>query len=96
MNVFFNLDIDYCRAIHLSENKIVYDEDFLILTDKTIAQYFMSVLENTCNACSKYNAQNSSFVTLICECRVCKHCLLRKLKTATNEKIYLNPYEKSI
>ena len=32
---------------------------------------------------------------LKCECKLCKTCLIRKLKVATNDKIYLNAYEKS-
>ncbi len=49
-------------------------------------------MENACYYCHDYTGK--SFARIPCGCRLCKECFLKKLKLATNDKIYLNEYEK--
>jgi hypothetical protein len=92
---YTTLNIDYCRPLNLGENKILYDEDFVLLYNKTISQIFKSNLETTCSFCSRFYENENNFVKLSCECKLCKSCLIRKLKTVTDGKIFFNSYEKS-
>lgn len=88
---FNNLEY-YCRPVNILENQILYDEDFVILFGKTISQMFKQLLDNSCKSCSA--SSQGQIMRLKCGCQVCKSCLVKKLKTVTNDKIYLSPFEK--
>lgn len=90
-----NINLVYCRPLNLNDDKALSDEDFLILNGKTITQYLIYILEGLCESCVK-ETQQSDFKILECNCRICKNCLIRKIKLATDDLVVYNTYEQSM
>lgn len=66
------------------------------LFNENIHQYFIRTLEMTCICCfNQYQSLRNDFVIFNCRCKMCKICVIEKIKTLTNGKIILNSFEKS-
>jgi len=87
-------NIVYCRPIEITKNSeyIIYDEDVLQITGKTIFENINDFIEMTCYLCNLYESSRR----LPCGCIICKKCFIKELKILTNDKIILNSFEKCI
>jgi len=84
----------YSRPVPLVDDKYLFDEDLLSLTGKSIIKFFLTLLELFCEECNK-SADNFNFMSkLPCDCRICKLCIITKLKQITKEKVVYNEFEK--
>lgn len=81
--------------MNLSNEILLYDEDFLILTGKTITQYLFSILDGLCESCI-LEFDQKDFHILECFCKVCRFCLIKKIKLSTDDLVIYNSYEQSI
>lgn len=88
------INSDYCRPLTINEEKELRDEEFMIITGKTITQYVIGVLEGLCESCVK-ETNIKDFKLLECNCAVCTTCLIRKIKLATDDVVLYNTYEQS-
>ena len=84
----------YCRPIEIKKNceNMIYDEDVIQLTGKTIFQHIYYFIENECSICHLHDGSRR----LPCGCVICKKCFIKELKLLTNDKIILNSFEKCI
>ena len=92
-----NVYLDYCRPIVIETkmNYTLYDEQILNLTNRTISQNFLNIIENYCYSCftSLEDNINDKYI-LECECIICAKCLRKKIIMSTDGKIILNEFEK--
>lgn len=68
----------------------------MALLGENIHQIFIKTLEGSCLACFiQYENLEHDFVYLKCRCKMCKFCIIEKVKKATEGKFILNSFEKS-
>jgi hypothetical protein len=91
-SVTFYLLLVYCRSINLNEEVLLYDEDLLLLKGKTVTQYFIEIMESLCESCKKFT-EEKDFKQLECNCKICKTCLMSKVKIITEDKVCFNTFE---
>lgn len=73
----------------------ISSSDIMTIFKKTIQQMMIDIINKSCFSCgSQYNKED--IIKLSCSCLICKICLLKKINQATNNRIILNKYEKSI
>lgn len=96
VSIKFLIYLDYCRPILLDKenNFMLYDEDLLLLTGKTITQMFLLLLEQACTFCQAVLEENKYYI-MPCECKICMKCCEMRINAATDKKVILNNFEKS-
>ncbi len=89
--------LDYCRPIICSDDEklILHNEDIIFLTEKTISENLLFILNNYCFKCTHFIPKNIPVHILKCECRLCIKCIRNLLFDATDGKNIINAYEKS-
>jgi hypothetical protein len=72
---------------------MLFDEDVLYLTGKTIPQLFLQFLDQVCNSCQLPLTEQS--IDMPCGCKLCIKCCDKRINEMTDNKVILNDFEKS-
>jgi len=90
--------LDFCRPLKIDNQRDLelFDQDIMCLLNENIHQHFIRILEKTCLSCfNKFDDLQNDFIFFNCSCKMCKFCVINKIKVLTEGKIILNNFEKS-
>lgn len=89
--------LDYLQPIALSSNneETISNSDIKDLTGSSIYEHILFLIKNTCLICNSAIPDNDMYITMPCDCKICKNCAGNFVLKDTNDKIILNVFENS-